>query len=168
MNAAFEGVVGALLVGVSIMQANSQHPETAGWWTRGKTLILGIGSVWMVLSVGLTMAPVVRDISATVAQISPGRVQARMTGVKVRDCRWLGSDAYVIDSAGTRHEAQLTWIHDASPGSSKRPGRYEWDPAMIEYDPAILAAQVEIVSDHSCRWMWHDVLTTAGPWHIPR
>lgn len=165
---ALEGVIGAMLVGVSIVQANGQHPDTTSWWARGKTLAMGISAMWLVLSVVLTMAPVVRDMSAIVAPAGPGQIQVRMSGAKVRDCKWLGSEAYIIDAAGTRHEASLSWLHDSSPGSSKPPGRYRWGPALIGFEPAIQAAQVEIVATHSCGWMWHEVRTTSGPWAVPR
>jgi len=161
-----EGVFGVCLVGAAIVQANRQTMATH-WARRYWTVGVGVAALWLVLSVVLSFAPVVRDASAVVSQLSPGAIRVSVTATKVRDCQWLKSEAYVLDSAGNLHEASLTWEGDRIKGNSKPVGRHKWEPARIEFDRDIRAAKVQILAYHSCGWMWRDTITTEGPWGVP-
>ena len=161
-----EGAFGVALVGAAIVQANKQR-TTTHWAHRFWTLSMGVGALWLVMSVVLSFAPVVQDASATVTNDGPGMVHVRMTARKVRDCRYIRTDAYVIDTAGNQQEATLTWEGDRMPGNSKPVGRHKWEPARVVFDADIRPAKVEFLAIHSCGWMWHDTVTTEGPWLVP-
>jgi len=162
-----EGVFGIALVGAAISQANHQTMKTH-WWHRLWTVGFGMSAMWLVLSVALSMSPVLRDASAIVTPVAQGVVRVAITTTKARNCEWLRSEAYVIDTGGNMHEATMTWEGDRIKGNSRPVGRHKLEPARIEYDADIQAEKVLIQAFHTCGWMWHDTVTTQGQWGIPR
>ena len=96
---AIEGMLGLGIVAMAISQANRQSPATP-WYFRAYTAAIGVGAMWMLLSLGLSFAPVTKDMTAKVTAVGPGLMMVVQTGVKTRNCRWLKSDAYVTDVEG--------------------------------------------------------------------
>ena len=99
MIGALEGAIGVGMVAMAISQANRQTPATPLFY-RAYTVTLGVGALWMLLSLLLSFAPVTKDMTAKVTVVGPGLMMVVQTGVKTRDCRWLKSDAYVTDVEG--------------------------------------------------------------------
>lgn len=165
---ALEALMGAAIVGASIVQANAQHHTRDPWWRRAWTVTMGVGALWIVLSAVLAHAPVLRDVTATVVRVGDSALLVTTTGTKVRACRWIRTDAYVTDTAGNKHEASITWIGDRIVGNTKPLGRHRWEPALVEFDRDVVPVSVEFQAIHSCGWMWHDVTTQEGPWKVPR
>ena len=163
---AIEGMLGLGMVAMAISQANRQTPATP-WYFRAYTAAIGVGAMWMLLSLGLSFAPVTKDMTAKVEAVRPGLILVVQTGFKTRRCKWLRSDAYITDADGAQHEASLTWPKDRSPGSSRPVGRHVFDVARIEYDEDVKAATVTLYAYHSCGWMWRDVTSKSGPFKIP-
>ena len=166
MIGAIEGVLGVGMVAMAISQANRQTPATPLFY-RAYTAALGVGALWMLLSLLLSFAPVTKDMTAKVTAVRPGLMEVVQTGVKTRNCRWLKSDAYVTDAEGNDHESSLTWPKDRSPGSSRPVGRHVFDVARIEYDEDVKAKTVTLYAYHSCGRMWRDVTSKSGPFKIP-
>ena len=161
-----EGVFGLTVFVAALIQASGQREDLTQlqhYLTAG----MGAGSVWLMLSVGLSLAPVIKDASAVVTNDGPGVIHVRMTATKVRDCQWVRTYSYVRDPDGIRQETTLSWENDRNRGNSKPVGRHRWEPARIEYDVELPASSVEVYAVHSCRWLPHDVTTLVGTWPIP-
>ena len=166
MIGAIEGVLGVGMVAMAISQAKDQTPATPPL-RRYSTAALGVGAMWMLLSLLLSFAPVTKDMTAKVTVVGPGLMLVVQTGVKTRDCQWLKSDAYITDPKGDEHETSLTWPKDRSPGSSRPVGRHVFDVARIEYDEDIKPVWVTLYAHHSCGRLWRDVTSRAGPFKVP-
>ena len=161
-----EGVIGVGMLAMTIHQAKDQSRATP-LPQLASTSAMGLGAMWLLLSLVLSFAPVTKGMTAKVTTVGPGLMLVVQTGFKTRECKWLRSDAYITDADGVQHEASLTWPKDRSPGSSRPVGRHVFDVARIEYDEDVKAKTVTLYAYHSCGWMWRDVTSKSGPFKIP-
>lgn len=136
--------------------------------TRGFFVGL-VGAAAAVAGVTLNgMLPVVENMTASVWQTDqPGVVMFRQHGRKVRQCRYLGTEASVIDASGVQYKATLRWLGDTAPGSTRPVGWHQWEPAELRFDADVVPASVLLVTRRDCGAWLPDVLTSYGPWPVP-
>ena len=166
MTEIIEAALGLGMIAMTIHQAKDQSRATPPL-QLASTSAMGLGGLWMVLSLALSFFPVTRGMTANVTVVGPGLMLVVQTGFKTRDCRWLKSDAYITDPKGDDHEASLTWPKDRSQGSSRPVGRHVFDVARVEYDEDVKPVWVTLYAHHSCGRLWRDVTSRAGPFKVP-
>ena len=114
------------------------------------------------------MLPVVDHMSASVWRTDdPGTIMFRQAGHKGRQCRYLGSEASVIDASGMQHKAALTWVGDRAPGSSRPVGWHLWEPAQLRFDADVQPVSILLMTRHDCGSWLPAVVSTYGPWPVP-
>ena len=78
---ALEALMGAAIVGASIVQANAQH-HARPMVAQGLDRDHGRGALWIVLSAVLAHAPVLRDVTATVVRVGDNALLVSTTGTR--------------------------------------------------------------------------------------
>ena len=119
MIAPLEAVLGLVATVAAIVQANKHDARVDAWW-RGVPIILGgMLGLWIVISVVLSVAPVISDARIKQVIVTPGEILLVLTGNKTRDCQWITTDAYVVDQHDQLTEASLTYPDDRIKGNSR-------------------------------------------------
>ena len=114
------------------------------------------------------MLPVVDHMSASVWRAEePGLIVFRQAGHKARQCRYLGTEASVIDASGTQYKAALNWVGDRTPGSTRPIGWRQWEPAQLRFDADVQPVSILLMVRHDCGSWLPTVVSTYGPWPVP-
>lgn len=139
------------------------------------SVLIGLAGLWCAVSAIVTSLPVIADDGRRqffVIERGPQQVLAVFYGTKTSHgfgrCKWLGTDATVIGQHGARGEADIEFLRDRSPGSSRADGFQQFGLWRITWDALSEPVQsVEFDAYHRCSPLLQVTHTHLGPYPIP-